>query len=57
MSNFLKRVLGDNQKGTVRRLKRRTNDVNKLEPVYQAMSDKELSDQTMVLKERLKKNR
>ena len=55
MSNFLKRVLGDNQKGTVRRLKRRTNDVNKLEPVYQAMSDKELSDQTMVLKERLKK--
>lgn len=55
MSNLLKSLLGDNQRGTIRRLKRRVADVNKLEPKYKALSDTELAKQTDVLKERLKK--
>jgi preprotein translocase subunit SecA len=55
MSNFMKRLLGDNQKGALRRLNRRVKDVNKLEPKYQAMKDAELAKQTSILKDRLKK--
>ena len=55
MSNFLKTLLGDNQKGTVRRLRRRVGEVNKLEPKYKKLKDAELAKQTEVLKERLKK--
>lgn len=55
MSNFLKTILGDNQKGTVRRLRRRVGEVNKLEPKYKNFKDAELAKQTEVLKERLKK--
>lgn len=55
MSNFLKKVLGDNQRGTIRRIKKRVNDINKLEAKYKKMSDTALAKQTDVLKERLKK--
>jgi len=55
MSNFLKTLLGDNQKGTVRRLRRRVGEINKLEPKYKKLKDAELAKQTAVLKERLKK--
>lgn len=55
MSNFLKTLLGDNQKGTVRRMRRRVNEINKLEPKYKKLKDAELAKQTAVLKERLKK--
>ena len=55
MSNFLKTILGDNQKGTVRRLRRRVGEINKLEPKYKKFKDAELAKQTDVLKERLKK--
>ena len=55
MSNLIKRLLGDNQKGTIRRIKKRIVYINKLEPTYKKMSDKKLSEQTKVLKDRLKK--
>ena len=55
MSNFLKSLLGDNQRGTVRRMRRKVGDINKLEPKYKALKDAELAKQTDVLKERLKK--
>ncbi len=55
MSSFVKRILGDNQKGTIRRIRKRVNEVNKLEPKYKKMSDSVLAKQTAVLKERLKK--
>lgn len=55
MSNFLKKLLGDNQKGKIRRLQRRVADINKLESKYSKLSDKELAKQTDVLKSRLKK--
>jgi len=55
MSNFLKKVLGDNQRGTIRRIKKRVNEINKLEAKYKKMSDTALAKQTDVLKDRLKK--
>ena len=55
MSNFIKRALGDNQRGTLRRLKKRVKEVNKQEAKYKNLTDKQLAKQTEVLKERLKK--
>ena len=55
MTNFFKKVLGDNQKGTVRRLYRRVREINKLEPKYKALKDAQLAAQTDVLRKRLEK--
>ncbi len=55
MSNFIKKVLGDNQNGTLRRMRRKVKDINKLESTYQPMSDKKLAEQTKVLQKRLEK--
>jgi preprotein translocase subunit SecA len=55
MSSFIKKVLGDNQNGTLRRMRRKVKDINKLEPTYEAMSDKKLAEQTKVLQKRLEK--
>lgn len=55
MHFLLKKVLGDPQAKTVKRLRKRAEEVNKLGPKYKKMSDKELKEQTDVLKKRLKK--
>jgi preprotein translocase subunit SecA len=55
MHFLLKKVLGDPQAKTVKRLRKRAQEVNKLEPKYQKMSDAKLKEQTEVLKKRLKK--
>lgn len=55
MANLFKRILGDNQRATLKRLNRRVVEINKLEPKYSKMKDAELAKQTAVLKERLKK--
>ena len=55
MHSVLKKVLGDPQAKTVKRLKKRVADVNKLTDKYQKMSDKQLQSQTEVLKKRLGK--
>jgi preprotein translocase subunit SecA len=55
MHFLLKKVLGDPQAKTVKRLRKRAEEVNKLGPKYKKMSDKELKEQTNVLKKRLKK--
>jgi preprotein translocase subunit SecA len=54
-NRFLKRVLGDPQAKTIRRLKRRVNVINSLEDKYKKMSDAKLKAQTDELKKRLKK--
>ncbi len=54
MKKFLKRVLGDPQVKTVKRLTRRVKDVNALADKYKKMSDEKLKAQTTVLKKRLK---
>ena len=50
-----KRVLGDPQIRTLKRLKRRVKDINKLEEKYKKMTDSKLKQQTNELKKRLKK--
>jgi preprotein translocase subunit SecA len=55
MKKILKRILGDPQAKTIKRMKKRVIEVNKLEPKYQKMSDKELKAQSSKLKARLEK--
>src|SRR5215469_2897320 len=55
MHFLLKKVLGDPQAKTVKRLRKRAEEINKLGPKYEKMSDKQLKEQTDILKKRLKK--
>jgi len=55
MKKVLKRVLGDPQAKTLKRLRRRVNEVNALADKYAKMSDKKLKEQTDVFKKRLEK--
>ncbi len=54
MHFLLKKLLGDPQARTIKRLRKRVSEINKLEPKYR-MSDEKLKAQTEVLKKRLKK--
>lgn len=53
MKRVFKRVLGDPQAKTLKRLKRRVREINDLAETYTKMSDSELRKQTDVLKKRL----
>lgn len=55
MSGFFKKILGDPQVRTIKRLRKRAELVNALEPKYKKMSNKVLKTQTEKLKNRLKK--
>jgi len=55
VKKVLKKVLGDPQARTVKRLRKRVAEVNALADKYKKMTDKKLKEQTGVLKERLKK--
>lgn len=55
MKKVFKRILGDPQVKTLKRLRRRVIEVNKLEPKYKKMTDAQLKAQTMELKKRLEK--
>ncbi len=55
MHTVFKKVLGDPQARTIKRLKKRVKLVNDLAPKYEKMTDKQLRQQTDVLKKRLKK--
>lgn len=55
MHFLLKKVLGDPQAKTIKRLRKRAEEINKLGPKYAKMTDKQLKEQTGVLKKRLKK--
>lgn len=55
MKKIFKRVLGDPQIRTLKRLKKRVRSINALEEKYHKLSDKELSQQTIKLKKRLAK--
>jgi preprotein translocase subunit SecA len=54
MKKILKRVLGDPQAKTIKRLRKRVIEVNALSDKYEKMSDKQLKEQTDKLKKRLK---
>ncbi len=55
MNIVFKKILGDPQAKTIRRLRKRVKAVNELEPKYKALSDAQLRKQTDVLKKRLGK--
>jgi preprotein translocase subunit SecA len=55
MNIVFKKVLGDPQAKTVKRLRKRVHVINDLADKYKNMSDKQLKDQTEVFKKRLKK--
>ncbi|HSX17168.1 MAG TPA: preprotein translocase subunit SecA [Patescibacteria group bacterium] len=55
MPGLLKKLLGDPQARTVKRLKKRAKEVNAVADKYKKMSDTKLKEQTDVLKKRLKK--
>jgi preprotein translocase subunit SecA len=56
-TKVLKRALGDPQAATVKRLRKRAEKVNQLGDKYKKMTDKQLRDQTAVLKKRLEKEK
>jgi len=55
MNIVFKKILGDPQAKTVKRLRKRVRAVNDLADKYKKMSDKQLREQTDELKKRLKK--
>lgn len=57
MNKVLKRILGDPQIKTLKRLKKRVKEINDLADKYEKMPDSKLKAQTGELKKRLKKNR
>ena len=57
LTKFLQGVFGDAQKKVLRRLWKRAQEINKLEPKYQKMSDKDLKAQTAIFKEKIEKYR
>ena len=52
-TRVLQGIFGDPEKRNLKRMKKIVQDINKLEPKYQSMSDQELQEQTNILKERL----
>ncbi len=55
LTKFLQGVFGDAQKKILRRLWKRAQEINKLEPKYEKMSDEELKGQSEIFRERIRK--
>lgn len=55
-TKFIKRVLGDPQAATIKRMRKHVKKINELADKYKKMSDIKLKDQTNVLKKRLEKD-
>lgn len=55
MNTVFKKILGDPQARTVKRMRKRVREVNALSDKYKKFNDKQLREQTDTLKKRLKK--
>ena len=55
MNRLLKRLLGDPQAKTIKRLRKRAKTINDLAPKYEKLTDAKLKSQTEALKKRLQK--
>ncbi len=55
LTKFLQGVFGDAQKKMLKRLWKKAQEIGKLEPKYETMTDEELAGQTDIFKERIKK--
>ena len=57
LTKFLQGIFGDAQKKILKRLWKKAQEIGKLEPKYEAMSDEELQAQTEIFKEALAKKK
>ena len=55
LTKFLQGVFGDAQKRILKKLWKRAQEINRLEPKYEAMSDEELAEQSEIFKARIQK--
>ena len=55
LTKFLQGVFGDAQKKVLRRLWKKAQEIGKLEPKYEKMSDDKLAEQTEIFKKQLEK--
>ena len=55
LTKFLQGVFGDAQKRVLKRLWKKAQEITKLEPKYEKMSDDELKEQTEIFKHKIKK--
>ncbi len=55
VKKIFKKILGDPEARTLKRLRRRVDEINKLTPKYKKMTDKQLKEQSPKLKKRLEK--
>ena len=55
LTKFLQGVFGDAQKKILKKYWKRAQEINKLEPKYEDMSDKELAAQTDIFKKKIEK--
>ncbi|MBR3322325.1 preprotein translocase subunit SecA [Candidatus Saccharibacteria bacterium] len=55
LTKFLQGVFGDAQKKILKRLWKRAQEISKLEPKYEKMSDEELKEQSEIFRERIRK--
>ena len=55
LTKFLQGVFGDAQKKILKRMWKKAQEIGKLEPKYEKMSDEELAKQTEVFKKRIEK--
>ena len=55
LTKFLQGVFGDAQKKILKRLWKRAQEITKMEPKYEAMSDEELAEQTEIFRAKIKK--
>ena len=55
LTKFLQGVFGDAQKRVLKRLWKKAQEITKLEPKYEAMSDEELKGQTEIFKKKIDK--
>lgn len=56
LTKFLQGVFGDAQKKILKKMWKRAQEIGKLEPKYEKMSDKELKAQTAIFKEKVGNN-
>ena len=55
LTKFLQGIFGDAQKRILKRMWKKAQEINTLEPKYEAMSDEELAEQTEVFKRKIDK--
>ena len=55
LTKFLQGIFGDAQKKVLKRLWKKAQEINKLEPKYEAMSDEELKGQTEIFRAKIAK--